>query len=291
MNLGAHMSIAGGIWKALERGQEENCRVIQVFTKSNNQWRAAKLTDEDCRLFRETSERLGVRAALAHDSYLINLASPDDALWKRSVASFRVELERAERLGIPWVVAHPGAHVGSGERAGIRRIARAVKQVLRETRGADVGVLLENTAGMGSSIGHAFGQLAELLRRIGRPERTGVCLDTQHAFAAGYDWRSEEGYDAMWAEFEDTVGLGALRGFHLNDSKAPAGGRLDRHEHIGRGKIGSAAFGRLMRDPRFHTIPMVLETPKDEGADRRNLALLRRLRSMRPRGTGRAGRR
>ena len=291
MNLGAHMSIAGGIWKSLERGRETGCRVIQIFTKSSNQWRAAPLREGDVRAYHEACRETGVFPALAHDSYLINLGSPDGRLWNRSVTSFRVEMERAERLGIPHIVAHPGAHTGSGEKPAIRRIARAIRGLLRETRGWKVRVLLETTAGMGSSVGHRFGQLGEILDRIGHPDRTGVCLDTCHVFAAGYDWRTEDGYRAMWKEFDDEIGLGMLNAFHLNDCKGPAGCRVDRHEHIGKGRIGSAAFGRLMRDRRFRSLPMVLETPKDDGWDKRNLALLRRLRSMKPRprlgGSGR----
>lgn len=292
MNLGAHMSIAGGAWKALERGKENNCRVIQVFTKSSNQWRAAHLSEEDVRTFRDVRKATGIDAAMAHNSYLINLGTPKKGLWKKSLSSFRVELERAERLGITYLVAHPGAHTGSGEKRGMRKIVEGLRTVLKETRGWKVGVLLETTAGQGTTIGHSFRQMGELLDRIGVPERTGVCLDTCHVFAAGYDWRTLEGYEAMWGEFDSEVGLGRLKGFHLNDSKGRLGGRLDRHEHIGKGQIGSRAFGRLMRDKRFHSIPMVLETPKDhEGADRRNLALLRRLRSSTGPGGGRTGKR
>jgi deoxyribonuclease-4 len=280
MNLGAHMSIAGGIWKSLERGKRMNCRVIQIFTKSSNQWKAGRLTKGDVRAFHEARQATGVVPAMAHDSYLINLGSPSAGLWKRSIAAFRLEMERAERLGIPYFVAHPGAHTGSGERAGIDRITKALRIILRETRGWKVNILLETTAGQGSSVGHRFEQLGEILQRVGHPERTGVCLDTCHVFAAGYDWRTKGGYKAMWDEFDSEIGLSMLKAFHLNDSKGPFGSRRDRHEHIGKGQIGSRAFGRLMRDPRFRSIPMVLETPKDgEGSDRRNLALLRRLRS------------
>ncbi|MCZ6689644.1 MAG: deoxyribonuclease IV [Planctomycetota bacterium] len=280
MNLGAHMSIAGGIWKSLERGKEHNSRVIQVFTKSSNQWRAMPLTKDAVRAFHEARKATGVFPAMAHDSYLINLGSPQARLWKKSCSSLRIELQRAERLGIPYVVAHPGAHTGAGERFGLKRISMAIRSILRETSDWKVSLLLETTAGQGTSIGHRFEQLGEMLDRVGLPDRTGVCLDTCHVFAAGYDWRTQEGYEAMWDEFDQEIGLKMLKAFHLNDSKGKPGGRLDRHEHIGRGEIGSAAFGRLMRDKRFWSIPMVLETPKDEkDSDRRNLTLLRRLRS------------
>lgn len=280
MNLGAHMSISGGIWKSLERGKENRCHVIQVFTKSSNQWRAAKLSEEDVQTFHDTRRETGVSPEMAHDSYLINLGSPRANLWKKSVSSFRTELERAERLGIPNMVAHPGAHTGSGEKEGMAKIVKAIRQILKETDGWKVRVLLETTAGQGTTIGNRFDQLGEMLSRIGRPERTGVCLDTCHVFAAGYDWTTAEGYQAMWDEFDEEVGLSMLKAFHLNDSKGPLGGRLDRHEHIGKGQIGSGPFGRLMRDARFQSTPMVLETPKEEEeSDRTNLALLRRLRS------------
>jgi deoxyribonuclease-4 len=279
MNLGAHMSISGGIWKALHRGKESNCHVIQIFVKSSNQWRAAPLRDEDIQAFEEARRKTRILPAMAHDSYLINLGSPEKDLWRKSIDSFRLEMERTERLGIPYLVIHPGAHVGSGEKAGIRRIVRALREILKGSRGGKVQVLLETTAGQGTTIGDRFEQLAEMIGRVGEPDRMGVCLDTCHVFAAGYDWRTEEGYDAMWDAFESALGLEVLKGFHLNDSKGDVGSRLDRHQHIGKGKIGSAPFGRLMRDPRFQSLPMVLETPKEGTWDRRNLALLRRLRS------------
>jgi deoxyribonuclease-4 len=217
---------------------------------------------------------------VAHDSYLINLASTDAELHRKSMAAFLEELERAEALGIPYLVTHPGAHVGAGEEAGLRQVAKSVRELLKGTKDYQVQVIIETAAGQGTSLGHRFEQIAALLDQIGLPERTGVCLDTCHVFAAGYDIRTPEGYADVIGAFDAIVGISRLKVIHLNDSKKELGCRVDRHEHIGKGNIGLEAFRCLLADPRLKGIPMILETPKDDDfllSDRRNLDTLRRL--------------
>ena len=266
--LGAHMSIAGGVYRALERGLEVGCSVVQIFLKNQLQWAAAPYSEEDIRRFRDAWKATRMRAVFAHSSYLINLAAPAEAEWKRAVAAFQDELERAEALGLRFVIIHPGSHRGGGLDQGISRIVAALDEVIARTRGYRVMVLLENTAGGGATIGRTF-------------ERIGVCLDTCHLFAAGYDLRKPEGYDAAMQSCARHVGIRRVRAFHLNDAKAPLGSGLDRHEKIGKGKLGVAAFRRLMTDGRFLRVPMALETPKEPEpqADRAALALLRKLRA------------
>ena len=278
--LGAHMSIAGGLYRALERGREVGCSVVQIFLKNQLQWAARPYTAEDIAQFKAARQRTGIRTVFAHSSYLINLAAADPREWQRAVEAFHDELERAEMLELPFVVIHPGSHRGEGLAAGVARIARALDTVLARTRGYRVMVLLENTAGGGATIGRSFEELAGLLDAVARPERVGVCLDTCHLFAAGYDVRTPEGYESTMKACGRLVGLRRIRAFHLNDAKAPLGSGLDRHEKIGAGAMGSAAFRLLMRDRRFARVPMALETPKDPepNADRDALALLRRLR-------------
>lgn len=275
------MSIAGGLDRAPLRGRQVGCDTIQLFTKSNRQWRAKRLSDREVEAFKANLEATGIGPAVAHDCYLVNLAAPRTPLWKKSVAAFRVELERAERLGIPYLVTHPGSHAGAGEAEGIRRVAEALN-VLRAAlpRHGGVQILLETTAGQGTSLGYRFEQLAAILEQVEQADRVGICLDTCHVFAAGYDIRSAEGYRKTLAEFTACLGLTRLKAIHLNDSKADLGSRVDRHEHIGEGCLGLEAFRRILNDPRLRRVPMILETPKDDDcitADRRNLARLRRL--------------
>ncbi|HWN55051.1 MAG TPA: deoxyribonuclease IV [Methylomirabilota bacterium] len=279
--LGAHMSIAGGVYRALERGLEVGCSVVQIFLKNQLQWRAAPYTEEDIRRFRDTWKATRMRTVFAHSSYLINLAAPAEAEWRRAVAAFHDELERAEALGLSFVIIHPGSHRGEGLETGIGRIVAALDEVIARTRGYRVMVLLENTAGGGATIGRTFEELAMLLRAVKVPERVGVCLDTCHLFAAGYDLRAREGYEDVMHSCARIVGLRHVRAFHLNDARAPLGSGLDRHEKIGRGRLGREAFRWLMRDRRFTRVPMALETPKDPEpkADRAALALLRKLRA------------
>lgn len=275
---GAHMSIAGGMHLAFERAARVRSNALQIFLKSSNQWKAKFLTEEDRELFREAHRASGIRALLAHDSYLINLASPDRALYRKSLDAFIEELKRANSLGVPWLVLHPGAHTGSGVRTGIARVARALRHAL-ESVGPPVGVLLENTAGQGTSLGRTFDELADILEQLGSPDRAGVCLDTCHAFAAGYDLRTPEAYAGTMREFGGKIGLGRIRAFHVNDSIRDLGSRVDRHTHIGKGHIGLEGFRCLVNDIRFIAVPKILETPKGTGfrEDRRNLATLRKL--------------
>ena len=280
--LGAHMSIAGGLHLALERGAALGCFAVQIFVKNQRQWAARPLGDDEARAFRAARRSTGVPAVFAHASYLINLASPDPIAWERAVSFFTDELERAEALGLSCVAIHPGSHLGAGIEAGLDRVARAVREVLRRTRGYRVRVALENTAGGGGTVGRTFGELGALLTRLQGARRVGVCLDTCHLFAAGYDIRSAAGYHAAMDECAREVGMSRVLAFHLNDARASLGSGLDRHEHIGRGHLGLPAFRLLLNDPRFATVPKVLETPKDPEpqADLRNLATLRRLRRV-----------
>jgi deoxyribonuclease-4 len=275
---GAHMSIAGGMHKAFERGAQVHCKTIQIFLKNSNQWKAKPLTEEARILFQEAQRASGISPVLAHDSYLINLASPNSFLYKKSINAFVEELRRANFLGVPYLVLHPGAHTGAGIDAGIEKAASALTQAL-ELVEPPVIILLENTAGQGSSLGSRFEELAAILDRTGNPDRIGFCLDTCHAFAAGYDLRDEDAYRITMREFDRLIGIGKILAFHVNDSRKDLGCRVDRHCHIGKGFLGLQAFRLLVNDPRFEAIPKILETPKGEGfrEDRRNLATLRKL--------------
>lgn len=250
-------------------------------TKNNNQWRAKELTDDDVKQFRAKLKERGVTHPLAHDSYLINLASPDRDLWKKSVDSFVTEMLRADRLGIPYLVTHPGAYTTSSEEAGIAAVVRALDETHRQTRGIKTKVLLETTAGQGSCLGCRFEQLAEMIARVQDPDRLGVCVDTCHIFAAGYSISSEKEYTATMREFDKTVGIKLVRAIHLNDSLKPLGSHVDRHAHIGRGMIGKQGFRLLVNDRRFRKVPMYLETPKGiekgKNLDAINLRTLRQL--------------
>jgi deoxyribonuclease IV len=278
--IGAHMSIAGGLHLALERGRELGCGAVQIFLKNQRQWAAKPLTFDDARAFIAARRASRIRHAFAHSSYLINLGNPHPALWAQAVTAFTDELERAEALGLSCVVIHPGSHMGAGIDTGFARVVAALDESLARTAGYRVKVALENTAGAGNTIGRTFGELATLITRAARPERIGVCLDTCHLFAAGYDIRTASGYRRAMAECEATIGRRRVMAFHLNDAKAPLGSGLDRHENIGRGLLGLAPFRLLLNDPRFLRVPKVLETPKEPEptADLRNLATLRRLR-------------
>jgi deoxyribonuclease-4 len=254
---------------------------MQVFTKSNRQWRARDLSDGEVEAFKANLKSTGIGPVVAHDCYLVNLAAPRASLWKKSVSAFREEMDRAERLGIPYLVTHPGSHAGAGEAEGIRRVAEALN-VLHAAlpRHGGARILLETTAGQGSSLGYRFEQLAAILDQVERADRVGVCLDTCHVFAAGYDIRTTDGYRQTMRELDACLGLHRLQVIHLNDSVQGLGSRVDRHAHIGEGGLGLEPFRRLLNDSVFRGIPMILETPKDDDfvkADRRNLARLRRL--------------
>jgi deoxyribonuclease-4 len=275
--IGAHMSIAGGLHLAIARGEETGCAAIQVFTKNASQWRGKAISPSEADAFRQAWRESSIGPVIAHDSYLINLAAPDETMWRKSIAAFVDEMERCAVLGIPELVMHPGAHLGAGEEAGLQRLSAAFREIFAAVP-TGVSVLLENTAGQGTCLGHRFEHLAAVIEQV--PEgRFGVCLDTCHAYAAGYDLSTAAGYAAVISEFDRVIGLERLRAFHVNDCKKGLGCRVDRHEHIGQGSIGEAGFAALMQDPRFAGIPKILETPKGEDAelDRMNLALLRRL--------------
>jgi deoxyribonuclease-4 len=275
---GAHMSIAGGIHRAIERGMQTRCRTIQIFLKNSNQWKARPLTDEDRIRFQQAQKDSGIRPVLAHDSYLINLASPDPGLYRKSLDAFVEEMQRANFLGIPYLILHPGAHRNAGLKAGVASVARALRRAL-DLVGPPVTLLLENTAGQGTSIGYRFEQLAAILEKVRNPDRVGICLDTCHAFAAGYDIRTADGYRRTLGELERLIGVERILAFHINDSRRDLGCRVDRHFHIGKGFIGLDAFRFLIKDSRFRTIPKILETPKGPGfrEDLKNLATLQSL--------------
>jgi deoxyribonuclease-4 len=283
--LGAHESIAGGYHKAVDLAAEIGCDCVQVFTKNNNQWNAKPLTEEDAKLFQNALKQKKVSHPVAHNSYLINMAAPDDELWRKSIEAMAVELLRAEFLGIPGVVAHPGSFTTSSVEAGIKRIIKALDEVHEKVGKLKVLTLLENTAGQGSALGHRFEHLAAIIDGVKSPERLGVCIDTCHTFAAGYPISTEADYKATMKELDKTIGIKLVKAIHLNDSKKDFGSRVDRHENIGKGKIGREGFRLLMNDRRFAKVPMYLETPKEDATgkdnpikmDRMNLATLRSL--------------
>ena len=262
--LGAHMSIAGGVDRALERGLTVGCTAIQLFTKSSNQWAARPLPPGEIERFRALREHAGIAHVVAHDSYLINLCSPDDRLFEKSIAAHALEMQRCLALGVPVLVTHPGAHMGQGVAFGIRRMIEAVDRICALVPDPAVSIALETMAGQGTVIGATFEQLAAIVAGARRPDRLGVCLDTCHVFAAGYDLRTRAAYDETMRRFEGEIGFGRLRAVHVNDSKKDLACRVDRHEHIGRGYLGLEAFRRLMNDGRLGDVPLLLETPKGE---------------------------
>ncbi|HTK30153.1 MAG TPA: deoxyribonuclease IV [Vicinamibacterales bacterium] len=281
------MSVAGGLPRAVERAVVHSCEAFQIFTKNANQWQGRLTPPAEVREFRSRVRAAGLGPVVSHASYLINLASSDRVLRERSIAAMGDEIDRAAALGLLGVVLHPGCYTTGGEAEGLRLIAEALSQLLAERPRRRTMVLLEHTAGQGTSLGCTFEHLASILALMNRPKRIGVCLDTCHLLASGYDIVSPEGYARTFAHFEETVGLDRLVLFHLNDSKKPLGSRVDRHEHIGQGCLGLEPFRRIVNDRRFRGLPMLLETPKEEGRpagviavdphDARNLGVLRRL--------------
>jgi deoxyribonuclease-4 len=281
------MSIAGGLPRAVERAVLHGCESLQIFTKSAGQWKARPLPDTEVAEFRRAVTQAGLRPVVAHASYLINLAAREDGLRGQSMDALDEELDRAEALGLHGLVVHPGACTGGEDEQALDRVAASLRDVLKRKPRRKARVLLEHTAGQGTALGRTFEQLARMLAGVGRTPRVGVWLDTCHLLAAGYDIVTAEGYRDTFAYFEAIVGLDRLHGFHVNDSKKPLGSRIDRHAHIGEGHIGLEAFTRLLRDPRFADLPMILETEKTEGGskqrvlrdplDTRNLETLRRL--------------
>ena len=271
------MSIAGGTHLALERAEQAGCQVIQIFVKNNNRWVGKPISEEEAEAFQKSWERSAIQEVVAHDCYLINLASPLDEMWQRSIDALIDELERCDRLGLSYLVTHPGSHMGRGEEQGVRRIARAIDQI--HQKDWKVRIALETTAGQGTSVGYRFEHLRDIIGAVRQPDRLAVCMDTCHIFAAGYDIREEEDYQKTMESFDQTVGLDKLRIFHFNDSKRGWGSRVDRHEHIGRGEIGTSAFASILNDERLTGVPKILETPKGKThrEDKRNLKVLRSL--------------
>lgn len=279
--LGAHMSVAGGCYKAVEIAHAAGCDCVQIFTKNNNQWACKELSADDVARFRQSMTDLGIGHPIAHDSYLINLASPDPVLWKKSIDAFVVELHRAEQLGIPYVVTHPGSFTTSSEELGLTAVARALDEVHAQTRGLAVQCLLETTAGQGTNLGWRFEHLASILDQAADPDRLGVCFDTCHVFAAGYPMDTPQNYRHTIREFDKLIGIERIKAFHLNDSVRELGSRVDRHAGIGRGCLGIEPFRLLLADRRFRRVPMYLETPKgEEGGEDLDVINLRTLRSL-----------
>jgi deoxyribonuclease IV len=277
--LGAHMSIRGGVSMAIERARSIRCTAMQIFVKNNMQWFARPLTREEIRAFLNHVQRGELPSVFGHANYLINLAATNPQFHANSIRALAEELVRADQLELPFLVLHPGAHLGAGEEAGLKKIADSVDEVFRKIPEVKTKIALEITAGQGSCIGHRFEHLAHIITNVREPERLRVCIDTAHLFAAGYDIGSEAGVRKTFLEFDRLIGRNRLVAIHVNDSKTGLGSRVDRHEHIGKGRIGLDAFRFIMRSPRFSKIPKVLETPKGEdlAEDVINLKTLRRL--------------
>jgi deoxyribonuclease IV len=268
--LGAHVSIAGGVAEAIGRGKSIGCDCIQIFTKSSRQWKSKPYTEEEIAAFKRNLRESEIGCVVAHDSYLVNLGAPDEALRKKSVAGFIDEIERCEALGVPWLVAHPGSHVGSGEDAGIATIAKSIDEAHTACPGFTAKVALEITAGQGSNLGCSFQQMGRIFNAVKENDRLRLCFDTEHAFAAGYDISNEEGYQRTFTELDEHIGIKRIVAFHLNDSLKPLNSHVDRHEHIGKGHLGTKTFARLLHDARFFGIPMCLET--EPGPEMKDIA-------------------
>lgn len=273
------MSISGGLYKAIERGKEAQCEALQIFSKNSNQWKAKPLQKDEIGQFKEKQKSWGEFSILVHDSYLINLGSPKEGDRQKSIHAFLDEIDRCDQLSLPYLVFHPGSHLGAGEEEGCRIIAKSLNDIFEKNPGFQVKLLMETTAGQGTNIGYRFEHLRNILDLLDSREKMGICVDTCHIFAAGYDIRTREGYDRTFQEFDQKIGLEWIKAFHLNDSKKDYLSRVDRHEHIGKGYLGIEAFRFLMNDCRFEKIPMVLETPKGDTdkEDKENLSLLRQL--------------
>lgn len=278
---GSHVSASGGVDRAPQRGADVGAEAIQIFSKNERQWQAKPLDPAVVEQFRAEIERTGIGfdKLVVHDSYLINLASPKEDILAKSIPAFTDELLRCDMLGIPYLVTHPGAHTGSGVEAGIERFAQSLNEIYAAIPDNQAMTLLETTAGQGTALGRSFEEIAAIIERVDQDERVGVCLDTCHIFAAGYDYRTPELYVEMMDQFDRTIGLDRLKVIHLNDSKNPLGSNKDRHDHIGDGEIGLEGFWQFVNDARLAGIPGILETEKDDAGDydRRNFATLRSL--------------
>jgi deoxyribonuclease-4 len=275
--IGAHISIAGGLDQAPSRGEEIGCTAIQIFTKNQVQWKARPLSSLEIVHYRQALANSSIQSVVAHSSYLINLASPEEKLLNKSRQALVDEMHRAESMGIQSLIFHPGSHKNADENVGLKLIAESIDYVYQQRPGFKLKLLLETTAGQGTSLGYSFEQLKWIIDRIARSFRVGVCLDTCHIFAAGYDIRSQSGYEKTFDKFDQVIGLEKLQAIHLNDSKKELGSRVDRHEHIGEGQIGLEAFRLIMNDSRFVNVPKLLETPGDMKKFKENLDLLKSL--------------
>ena len=291
MHLGAHVPVTGGLFNAPARGTAIGAEAIQIFTRNQMQWACRPLGDDECVAFREALAGSAVRHVLTHGSYLVNLASPNPDFLRKSRECMVTEIERCHRLGIPHVVFHPGAHMGAGEEEGLSAIARSLDHVLERTEGLDVMPLVEATAGQGTSLGHRFEHLAGIFDRVRAPERLGVCLDTCHVYAAGYDLATPEGYEETLRAFARVVGLDKLKAVHLNDSRRERGSRVDRHARAGEGLMGLDTFARILNDRRFRGLPLVVETPGPLAEWKKEIARLRALVRPSARGEARRARR
>ncbi len=278
--LGAHLSISKGLHKAVYAARELGCNSLQIFTKNAMAWKEKILTNTEINLFNQAKKNTGIRTILSHTSYLINLASDKPEIRRQSQEALKLELLRSASLAIPYVVMHPGAHMGQGEEAGIKLISESVNDILLETGPLNTRLLFETTAGQGTGLGYTFEQLSVIIKKIDQKRRVGICLDTCHIFAAGYDIRTEDTYKQTIDCFDSIVGIENLFAFHLNDSKKGLASRVDRHEHIGMGTIGRIGFECLMNDIRFRDIPMIIETPKRNKGGRFDQFNLEKLRSL-----------
>lgn len=275
--LGAHVSISGGVYHAPQNGVDIGCDAIQIFTKNQRQWDAKPLAADDVEKFKSELEQSAIRSTVVHDSYLINLCSPKKETYQKSLDAFKDELDRAEALGIPYLVFHPGSHLKKSLEWGIKTIADSLNKIHQQTENYQVMSLLETTAGQGTNIGYRFEHLRDIIAAVETDERVGVCVDTCHIFAAGYDLTNEDSYEHVWQDFDEVIGLERLKVFHLNDSKHELDSRKDRHTNIGDGYLGEEAFRLLVNDARFKDHPMILETPGGADMYRRDLKLLRKM--------------
>jgi deoxyribonuclease-4 len=276
MPLGAHVSIAGGIHKSPKRAKDFSCETFQIFTKNQRQWDVPELSQQEIVLFRKGVKEYGFDTVFSHATYLINIASPDKKQWKRSLKHMVIELYRSYLLGLKYYIIHPGFYCQANLKEGMRNIINAINMALKDS--SKVMILLETTAGQGSSIGYKFWQIANLILQSICPEMVGICVDTCHIFAAGYDIRTKQGYDETMYEIDRLIGIRKLKVIHFNDSIGKLGSRVDRHQHIGRGEIGLQAFSFFINDKNFARVPMIIETPKEEGMDFKNLDVLRSLK-------------
>ncbi len=271
--IGAHKSIAGGVYKAFKEGEASGCRTMQIFTKNGSRWSGKPISDADAKKFKDEAERTGIWPVVSHDSYLINLASPKEELLKKSIAAFLDEMERCELLGLPYLIMHPGSHVGSGEEAGLQKVAESFNTLFDMASGFKVKALIETTAGQGTNLGYSFEHLRTIYDAVKQNDRLGYCYDTCHTFVAGYDITTKAAYEKTMSGFDSLLGIENLLCFHFNDAKKGLGSKVDRHEHIGEGTLGDAPFKFIMQDERFAAVPKILETPKEKDVDRDAMAL------------------